>query len=168
MFLVAKQQRSAAIHQQLLDLVRMKSGVEWNRGPSRGDDSQVGRHPPRMVRRQNRHSRIPRDACRKPVRPALRHPGQFGKRNPLHRLVPLNLKRNVVGKFPGRFLKPLVEGWHESEKILQENGKKALGRVRARFRTVEVGELGSHSGTRASLLVKSPTPLPPYLLESWG
>jgi hypothetical protein len=35
-------------------------------------------------------------------------------------LLPLDLKRNIVGKLSGRFLKPLVEGWHESEEILQE------------------------------------------------
>ena len=65
-----------------------------------------------MVRRQNRHTRIPWHASREPVRNALRHPSQFREGDPLNRLRPLNLERNVPGELPGRFLESLVEGGH--------------------------------------------------------
>src|SRR5208282_4246036 len=67
-----------------------------------------------MVRRQNRNARVPRHASREPMCHALRHPRQFREGDTLYRLLPLNLKGNVVGELPGRFLKPLVEGGHGS------------------------------------------------------
>jgi hypothetical protein len=42
-----------------------------------------------------------------------------------HGLLALNLKRNVVGKLPGRFLESLVEGGHGSEEILQGRASEA-------------------------------------------
>src|SRR5271157_2312899 len=65
-----------------------------------------------MVRRQNGHARVSWHARREPVRHALRHPRQLREGDTLHRLLPLNLKGNVVGELPGRFLKSLVEGGH--------------------------------------------------------
>src|SRR5260370_16794952 len=78
-----------------------------------------------MVRRQNRHARVPWHPSREPVGYALRHPGQFRKSDTFNRLLPLNLKGNVIGERPGRFLEPLVEGGHGSEKILQGRTSEA-------------------------------------------
>src|SRR5450631_2472756 len=78
-----------------------------------------------MVRRQNGHARVPWNPRREPVGDALRHAGQFREGDAFNRLLPLNLKRNVVGELPGRFLKPLVEGGHGSEEILQGRTSEA-------------------------------------------
>jgi len=78
-----------------------------------------------MVRRQNRDARIPWHACREPARHALRHPRQFRKGDTLDRLLPLNLKGNVVGELAGRFLESLVEGGHRSKEILQGRTSEA-------------------------------------------
>src|SRR5208337_442059 len=81
--------------------------------------------PPRMVRRQNRHARVPWNPRREPVRYALRHPGQFREGDSLHRLRPLNLQGNVVGELPGRFLEALVESGH----VRGEYTKDAWGKL---------------------------------------
>ena len=66
-----------------------------------------------------------RNPRREPVRDTLRHLGQFGEGNALDSFLSLNLKRNVVGELPGRFLESLVEGGHGSEEILQGRTSEA-------------------------------------------
>ena len=79
-----------------------------------------------MVCRQNCDARIPWNPRRKPVRDALRHAGQFREGDSLNRLLPLNLKCNVVGELPGRFLEPLVEGGHVRGEYTKD-GERKLG-----------------------------------------
>src|SRR5208282_542765 len=73
-----------------------------------------------MIGRQNRHPSVPWNARREPVRHALRHASEFGERNALHRLLALNLQRNIVRELPGRFLESLIERGHSPQEILQE------------------------------------------------
>src|SRR5271169_5956768 len=77
-----------------------------------------------MIRRQNRHARISRNPRRKPVRDALRHAGEFRKGDSLNRLLPLNLKGNVVGKLSGRFLETLIEGGHVRSEYTKDGSGK--------------------------------------------
>ena len=56
MFGVAEDGRGAAVFQKFRDLVGVQGGVERNGGAARGNDSQVGRDPARMVIGQNRES----------------------------------------------------------------------------------------------------------------
>src|ERR1039458_2066326 len=91
-----------------------------------------------MVRRQNRDARVPWNPRREPARHALRHARQFRKGDALHRLLPLNLKGNVVGELPGRFLKPLVEGGHVRGEYTKDSSRK-LG-------TASILGWGKHDG----------------------
>src|SRR5271155_1173718 len=78
-----------------------------------------------MIRRQNCHARVPWNPCREPVRHALRHSRQLREGDPLHRLLALDLKGNVLGKLLGRFLNSLVKGGHGPEEILQGRAGEA-------------------------------------------
>src|SRR5271157_4578069 len=80
-----------------------------------------------MVRRQNRDASVPCNPRREPARHALRHPRQLREGDPLHRLPPLNLKGNVVGKLPGRFLKTLIEGGHGFGGEYTKDSSRKLG-----------------------------------------
>jgi hypothetical protein len=109
---IAEEQGCSTINEQLPHLVGVKSRIEGHGRSAGRDNSKICRHPPRVVRSQNRDSRVSFHPCRKPIRNTFRHRGQFRKSNPLHRLLALNLERNVVGIRAGRLLEALVEGGH--------------------------------------------------------
>src|SRR5262252_1953215 len=112
---IAEQCRSPTILQKLRDLVSMKGGVERHGDPAGTYSPQVGRHPPRMVGRQNGHAGIAVDPAGKPVSHRFGHLLKFGESDTLYSVLALNLEGRVVGEFSCGFLKPLVEVGHGSE-----------------------------------------------------
>src|SRR5882672_5853683 len=110
---VAEEHGRSAVFQQLRYLIRMERSVEGNRRASRADDSEISRHPARMIRRQNGHPRLALDLVRQPGANAFRHRGEFRKGEALGAILSLDFEGDSVGKLPCGLLKTLVEGGHE-------------------------------------------------------
>src|SRR5580693_9341296 len=118
---VAKQQRTPAILQQLRNLVGMKSGIEWDRRASAGDDAQVSRDPARMIVSQNCDAGVPRELLfSQPVANRLRHLSKFGVGVAFNPVPPLDFERNVIRPALGALAKAVVERGHGSRGILHE------------------------------------------------
>src|SRR5580692_12318484 len=110
---IAEQQGSAAVLEQLRNLIRIKRRVQRNRRTTGGDDAKVGGNPARMIISQNRNpcARL-KPALREPATDALRHAPRFVVSVAFHAVTALNFQSNVVRPARSAFAEEFVEGRH--------------------------------------------------------
>src|ERR1700674_1500283 len=103
---IAKQQRTAAILEELRNLIRMKRCVQGNRGTTGRDNAEVSDDPTRVVIGQDRNpsARLKSAVCQ-PAADAFRHAPRLSVGFALHQVAPRNLERNIVGPALSAFAK---------------------------------------------------------------
>src|SRR5579863_6729423 len=110
---IAEQQGSAAVLEQLRNLICMKRRVQRNRRTTGRDDAKVRSNPARMIVSQNRNSCAGlKPALREPAANALRHSPRFVVSLAFHAVTALNFQRNVVRPARCALAEELVEGRH--------------------------------------------------------
>src|ERR1700690_3018506 len=110
---IAKQQGTAAILEELCNLIRVKRRVQRNGRTTSRDNAKVRGDPTRMVVGQDRNSRARlKPVLCQPAADALRHAPRLGVSVALHPVAPLNFQGDIVRPALSAFAKEFVEGWH--------------------------------------------------------
>jgi len=122
MFGIAEQSRSAAILQQLGQLVGVQSSVERDDRASRRNGPEIRGHPARMVVRHNGQARSARESvfC-EPSSNRFRHAVEFGVGATFDAIVALDFQCDVIRPALGALDKTVVESGHESCGIYTKN-----------------------------------------------
>src|SRR5258708_1092233 len=112
---VAEQSRSAAVFQQLGQLIGVQGGIQWDDRTSRRNDAEISRDPAWMVVGQNGQTRSASESVLGDPSPdRFGHPADPPIRTTVDVIMTLQFQRGVVRPASGALDKTVVESGHGS------------------------------------------------------